>query len=87
MSLQAIWFEKAKSEEEKEAIQRDFDAALRAFERLEEILRRKIKEGSSEKDYENPSWAFLQADRIGYNRAIKEVISLITRKELTNDRK
>lgn len=29
-------------------------------------------------DYDSPSWAYKQADTIGYNRALKDIISLLT---------
>lgn len=29
-------------------------------------------------DYDSPSWAYRQADKNGYNRAMKEVMSLLT---------
>lgn len=50
------------------------------MEVLREILLDKIneKETFKEADYDNPSWAFLAADRNGYNRALNEVLNLIT---------
>lgn len=49
--------------------------------RLEVILRDMIEEkrtGSvSESLYDSPNWAYQQADRAGYERALRDVISLI----------
>jgi uroporphyrinogen-III synthase len=50
--------------------------------RLKDILKERNESNRvrvrSTKAYEKPSWAFEQADAIGYERAIFEVISLIS---------
>ena len=50
-----------------------------ALEKQREILERwietKVKDSD---DYDCPSWAYKQADKVGYRRALKEVIDLIT---------
>lgn len=75
MRTQAIWFTGTKTEEDKEKVKQDLALAFRAFQRLEKLLKTKLKEPSS--DYAEPSWAYHQADTIGYNRAIREVMKLI----------
>lgn len=51
-------------------------------ERLKELVENKIdnrrKESESLKSYDSPSWVYLQADNNGYNRALKEIIELIS---------
>lgn len=52
------------------------------LERLKKVLEDKIEESYSNSikvsNYANPSWAYLQADHRGYERALQEVISLIS---------
>jgi len=60
----------------------DFKAAKQLRKRLDEILCNKInacrEESLSKSKYESPSWAYTQADAVGYERALKEVISIIS---------
>lgn len=43
----------------------------------QELLR---KNRVSESTYESPNWAYLQADLVGYHRALNEAISLLSDK-------
>lgn len=65
--------------------QEDFKKLLASsrdvLERLTEILEAKKTEVVLSTDYDNPSWAYKQADRNGYDRALTEVINLLTLKE------
>lgn len=60
----------------------DFLSSHLVRKRLTEILEEKIDasvKGSRNKDnYESPAWAYLQADARGYERALSEIISLIS---------
>lgn len=60
----------------------DFLSSRLVRHRLKALLEDKINEsvkGSRNKDsYESPSWAYLQADARGYERALSEIISLIS---------
>ena len=60
----------------------DYKSSLLVRQRLQELLRNKIDESNrnsrSKELYENNSWAFLQADARGYERALQEIISLIS---------
>lgn len=53
--------------------------------RLEVILRDHIEDrrigATSEQLYDNPNWAYYQADRHGYERALRYVISLVNDKD------
>lgn len=59
-----------------------FIAALRLRKRYGELIEKKIETNNamrvSTNAYDSPSWAFQQADRNGYERAMKEIISLLT---------
>lgn len=67
--------------EKKEEMKRDFQAASLLRERLRQLLLEKSevrrKKGISEDSYVNPNWVYLQADAVGYQRALEEVISLL----------
>lgn len=67
--------------------QEDFKKQVRSsrdvLERLIQILKDKTTEVVLSTDYDNPSWAYKQADRNGYDRALTEVINLINMKDET----
>lgn len=55
--------------------------------RLVELLRTKQEQSYNERisktTYESPNWALVQADGVGYERGIKELISLLSEKSVT----
>lgn len=61
-----------------------FNASGRLRERLATMLRSRIdakrKDVISTTSYEKASWPLYQADAIGYERAVEEIISLILSK-------
>lgn len=63
-------------------IRGDFKSSLLLRKRIITLLEEKIdnaRKGLRQKEnYSSPSWAFLQADGVGYERALYEVISLIS---------
>lgn len=63
-------------------IRGQFIAALRLRKQLIKTLEEKAKSADSEsltkEGYDSPSWAYKQADLVGYKRAISELISLLT---------
>ena len=65
-------------------IRQNFKESLVMRRRLEEMLESKIassQRSSRSKDaYLNPNWAYLQADARGYERALQDVIDLISEK-------
>lgn len=78
--MKTAWF-KGLNDEQKREMQIHFggSAALRA--QLVKILRSKIESNNtsvrSKDAYNIPNWAFVQADGVGYERALTEVISLL----------
>ena len=76
----------AKTKEEKDLFHNKVVSASEVLERVIEIISVKREQALSEqedkKGYADASWPMMQADRIGYRRAIKEVIDLIS---LTGD--
>ena len=73
--MQEIWFNGIKKED-RERVKQDIALAHNAFKRLSDILRSKFKDNSSQ-DYSKASWPFNQADNLGYNRALTEVLKLM----------
>ena len=67
-------------------IRQNFKESLVMRRRLEEVLSEKIassqRSSRSKTAYENPNWAYLQADARGYERALQEIIELISEKTL-----
>lgn len=62
-------------------IRQSFKASLVMRKRLLELLEKKMKESwassIAEDSYESPNWALKQADARGYERAMKEIMSLV----------
>jgi len=69
------------SKEEASAIEASFLASGKLRERLKILLQKKQETNKtkvrSAASYESPNWALLQADAVGFERALEEVISLI----------
>lgn len=68
-------------QEAKKDVSLNFRESKVTRRRLQEILLAKIEEArqeaSSKQSYESPSWAFLQADRIGYERALRDMLKYL----------
>jgi hypothetical protein len=73
------------SDLQSEEVTREFSQSGVLRERLIDVLNGKKEslrsEVRSKASYESPSWAYLQADANGYERAISEVISLLSSKK------
>lgn len=73
------------SEAEQERFYQNYSASEEVLDVLVKVL--KSKTASSELDseskdgYNSPNWAYNQADLIGYRRAIKEMIALMSIRE------
>lgn len=65
-------------------IRQNFKESLVMRRRFEEMLNAKMvssqRSGRSKEAYENPNWAYLQADARGYERALQDVIELLSDK-------
>lgn len=64
----------------------EFGSSPHLRQRLIEILEQRISARRANacniESYASPSWAFMQADVVGYERAMKEVISLLSSKNV-----
>jgi len=75
--MKAQWFKQCKTKEDKEKVRQLIMSNRESLLRLESILESLLKETPSSTDYDSPSWAYKQADRIGYNRALNQVLDII----------
>ena len=77
--LPAAWTAHIKDPKEKEEFIKYIYSAHGLFEVLNNIVEKKILETSksSSQDYEQAAWAYRQADKAGYIRALTEVTNLI----------
>ena len=86
--MKTVWT-KGLNEDAKDELQREFVASTYIRKRLSQILQDKIELSHSElrakASYENPAWAFKQADGMGYERALSEVISLLSSRSVDKD--
>jgi hypothetical protein len=70
--------------EQSAVIRKEYASSPLLRERLAIMLDKKLESSRSnarsKERYTDPSWAYLQADAIGYERALSEILSLITTK-------
>lgn len=74
--MKTIWFMDLPKDEQ-EGFKREIKSAKNVLDKLEQIVNSKIKEIVIANDYDSPSWAYKQADRNGYNRALTEIINIL----------
>jgi hypothetical protein len=69
-------------EEQAKEVRSDFKGSFTLRKRLIELLNDKVnvstKASRSKDGYASPNWPYMQADAVGYERALNEVISLIS---------
>ena len=75
--MKSHWFKQCKTKDEKDKVRQTVLANQESLLRLEVILESLLKDTPSSADYDSPSWAYKQADRIGYNRALNQVLDII----------
>jgi hypothetical protein len=72
---------KGKTEEEQKILDEEFAASHNLRNSIKEVLERKVesvrKEMVKKVNYDNPSWAYTQADYNGHIRALGELINLL----------
>jgi hypothetical protein len=78
--MKSTWTAGLDEEQEKE-IREEFVHSSFLRSRLTQLLNDKIMSGAefrnSKKQYEYAAWPYLQADSVGYERALREIISLL----------
>mgnify|MGYP003649123554 FL=1 len=75
--MKAAWFKECKTKKEKEAVSQSLHSNREGLDRLKGILEPMLKDTTPAADYDSPSWAYKQADRNGFNRAVTTVLDLI----------
>lgn len=75
--MKAAWFKECKSKKQKESVAQVLQSNRESLDRLKEILEPMLKDTTPAADYDSPSWAYKQADRNGFNRAVTTVLDLI----------
>jgi len=75
--MKASWFKGCKTKAEKDKVRQSIMSSRESLDRLKEILEPMLKDASPTTDYDCPSWAFKQADRLGHNRALTTVLELL----------
>ena len=75
--MKAAWFKKCKTQEDKDKIKQKIMSNSESLLLLEEILESMLEDRPTTADYDSPSWSHKMADRIGYNRALTQVLDLI----------
>ena len=74
--MDSRWFKGKTKGEAKEARKKDVQSFRRAFGELTELLKEEF-EDTPTPDYNNPSWAYKQADINGANRMLRQIMKLI----------
>jgi len=75
--MKTAWFKGCKTKKDKESVTQVLQSNRESLDRLKEILEPLLKDSSPASDYDSPSWAYKQADRNGFNRAVTTVLDLI----------
>lgn len=79
--MKSSWVKGLQKERERD-VRANFLEALVLRKRLSEILNEKVQESQrvnrAKSTYENPNWAYIQADSCGYERALQEIIELLS---------
>jgi len=74
--VKTIWFMDLPKDEQ-DGFKREVKSAKNVLDKLEQIVQNRIKQIVIADDYDSPSWAYKQADRNGYNRALTEIINIL----------
>jgi len=78
--MKAAWYKdlgSSPSADQKRERNRELESHKSTLDRIYNILKDRLDYTIPSSDYEDTAWAYKQADRNGYNRAIKEVLDLV----------
>jgi hypothetical protein len=85
----SAWTKNAKSQEEKEAFEKEVLGSKRVLKRLEQLLDEMKTDADTielnTKIYDIPNWDYRQADMNGYKRCLKQISKLINLDQGNND--
>jgi hypothetical protein len=75
--MKTAWYRDCQTQEKKDARKQSILSSSEGFLQLEYILESMLEDRPTTADYDSPSWSHKMADRIGYNRALTQVLDLI----------
>ena len=75
--MKTAWYRDCQTQEQKDARKQSILSSSEGFLQLEYILESMLEDRPTTMDYDSPSWSHKMADRIGYNRALTQVLDLI----------
>lgn len=77
--MDSNWIKHTKSEEERIKLKETIKNSAHVLNLLSSILIKELEEihSTSKEDYQIPNWSCYQADRNGYERAIKRFLNLL----------
>lgn len=75
----AILTSHIKNKKDKDSWKESYFNSTFVTDPIKKVIEKKIEKvnKTSEDDYNVSSWAYLQADKIGYERALKEILELL----------
>lgn len=78
--MRVEWFSDIPNKEKQEEFKKTVVGSKKVLDKAIAICYNKIRVGERSKkaDYDSPSWAYQQADQLGYNRALYDIIDLLT---------
>ena len=82
MKISSRWIKKAKTQEQKKEVMLKITSAIPALEMLADMIKddieNKRKKTVSKDRYQEPSWAYYQADSVGEERALRSILKLLS---------
>ena len=75
--MKTAWYRDCQTQEQKDARKQSILSSSEGFLQLEYILESMLEDRPTTADYDSPAWSHKMADRIGYNRALTQVLDLI----------
>ena len=75
--MKTAWYRGCQTQEQKDARKQSILSSSEGFLQLEYILESMLEDRPTSADYNSPNWSHKMADRIGYNRALTQVLDLI----------
>ena len=80
--MHQYWLKGFKTEEERKRFKEYVANSTGVLDKVRDFCKEKYNsiDNPSNVDYNNQSWAYSMADSIGYKRALKEILELVTLK-------
>jgi len=75
--MKTAWYRDCQTQEQKDARKQSILSSSEGFLQLEYILESMLEDRPTSVDYNSPNWSHKMADRVGYNRALTQVLDLI----------